>query len=148
MYRYSYIHVYLYIQFWQFLRIFLFKQNHSVYSLWRKLKAFCLKVVFFFLIYTYLIQISFPSCNVSFEHLSQSSGNKIKQLHVQSTLVISTSVISNNRLSRRESLVLVLTWKSKIRWQNIVEKRRNCSPFSQYFQYIFLIKGVKWHTHL
>ena len=28
---------------------------------------------------------------------------------VQSTLVISTSVISNNRLSRRENLVLVLT---------------------------------------
>ena len=28
---------------------------------------------------------------------------------IQSTLVISTSVISNNRLSRRENLVLVLT---------------------------------------
>ena len=28
---------------------------------------------------------------------------------VQSTLVISTSVISNNRLSRRENLILVLT---------------------------------------
>ena len=46
---------------------------------------------------------------------------------IQSTLVISTSVISNNRLSRRENLVLVLTQKSKIRLQNIVEKRRNCS---------------------
>ena len=29
--------------------------------------------------------------------------------HIQSTLVISTSVISNNRLSRRESLIPVLT---------------------------------------
>ena len=43
-------------------------------------------------------------------------------VHIQSTLVISTSVISNNRLSRRENLVLVLTQKSKIRLQNIVEK--------------------------
>ena len=33
--------------------------------------------------------------------------NRIRK--VQSTLVISTSVISNNRLSRRENLVLVLT---------------------------------------
>ena len=48
-------------------------------------------------------------------------------LHIQSTLVISTSVISNNRLSRRENLVRVLTQKSKIRLQNIVEKMRNCS---------------------
>ena len=46
---------------------------------------------------------------------------------LQSTLVISTSVISNNRLSPRENLVPVLTQKSKIRLQNIVEKRRNCS---------------------
>ena len=29
--------------------------------------------------------------------------------HIQSTLVISTSLISNNRLSRRENLILVLT---------------------------------------
>ena len=38
--------------------------------------------------------------------------NKIKlskELDVQSTLVISTSVISNYRLSRRENLILVLT---------------------------------------
>ena len=46
---------------------------------------------------------------------------------IQPTLVISTSVISNNCLSRRENLVLVLTQKSKIRLQNIVEKGRNCS---------------------
>ena len=50
-----------------------------------------------------------------------------KEIHVQSTLVISTSIISNNSLSRRENMVLVLTQKSKIRLQNIVEKRRNCS---------------------
>ena len=31
---------------------------------------------------------------------------------IQSTLVISTSVISNNRLSRRTNLVLVITQKS------------------------------------
>ena len=46
---------------------------------------------------------------------------------IQSTLVISTSVISNTRLSRRENLVLVITQISKIRLQNIVEKRRHCS---------------------
>ena len=34
---------------------------------------------------------------------------------LQSTLVISTSVISNNRLSRGENLILVLTQKSNIR---------------------------------
>ena len=34
---------------------------------------------------------------------------------IQSTLVISTSVIANNRLSRRKNLVLVITQKSKIR---------------------------------
>ena len=66
---------------------------------------------------------------------------------IQSTLVISTSVISNNRLSRRENLVRVLTQKSKIRLQNIVEKRRNCSSFPQYLQYICLIKEVKLHSH-
>ena len=98
-------------------------------------------------------------CNVF--HLSFRKQKIIAKLYVQSTLVISTSVISNNRLSRRENLVLVLTQKSKIRLQNIVEKRRNCSPkeeklllgsnfspFPQYFQYIFLSKGVKLHSHL
>ena len=62
-------------------------------------------------------------------------------MYVQSTLVISTSVISNNRLSRRENLVLVLTQKSKISLQNIVEKRRNCSwgAISPLFHNIFYI---------
>ena len=60
---------------------------------------------------------------------------------LQSTLVISNSIISNNRLSRRENLVLVLTQKSKIRLQNIVEKRRNCSwgAISPLFHNIFNI---------
>ena len=60
---------------------------------------------------------------------------------LQSTLVISTSVISNNRLSRRENLVPVLTQKSKIRVQHIVEKRRNCSwgAISPLFNNIFNI---------
>ena len=40
---------------------------------------------------------------------------KILNIYLQSTLVISTSVISNNRLSRRKNLVLVITQKSKIR---------------------------------
>ena len=53
--------------------------------------------------------------------------NDYSKRNLQSTLAISTLVISNNRLSRRENLVRVLTQKSKIRLQNIVEKRRNCS---------------------
>ena len=67
-------------------------------------------------------------------------------IHIQSALVISTSVISNNRLSRRENVVLVLTQKSKIRLQNIVEKRRNCSwgaistPFHNIFNIYFQLK--------
>ena len=61
---------------------------------------------------------------------------------IQSILLISTSIISNNHLSRRENLVLVLTQKSKIRLQNIVEKWRNCSPggaISPLFHNIFNI---------
>ena len=78
----------------------------------------------------------------------------MQYLVIQSTLVISTWVISINRLSRRENLVLVLTQKSKIRLQNIVEKeekllpRSNFSSFPQYFQYIFLTYGVKLLCHL
>ena len=65
---------------------------------------------------------------------------------IQSTVVTSTSVISNNRLSRRENLVLVLIQKSKIRLQNIVEKKRNCSwgaispLFHNNFNIYFLLK--------
>ena len=70
------------------------------------------------------------------------------------TLVISTSVISNNRLSWRKNLVLVLTWKSKIRIQNIVKKRRNCSLgaisplFHNFSIYISYYKGVRLHSKL
>ena len=68
-------------------------------------------------------------------------GNFFLENKIQSTLVISSSVISNNRLSRRENLVLVLTQKSKLRLQNIVEKRRNCSwgAISPLFHNIFNI---------
>ena len=45
---------------------------------------------------------------------------------IQSTLVISALLISNNRLSRSKNLVPVLTWKSINRQQNIVEKRKSC----------------------
>ena len=50
-------------------------------------------------------------CNNAFEIISL----RIVMMHVQSTLVVSTSVISNNRLSRRENLIPVLTQKSNIR---------------------------------
>ena len=70
---------------------------------------------------------------------------------VQSTLVISTSLISNNRLSRSENLVPVLTLKSNNRYQNIVEKRRNKEKFllfSTIFSIYLLTSGVKLHIHL
>ena len=71
------------------------------------------------------------------------------------TLVISNSLISNNRLSLSENLVPVLTQISTNRQQNIVEKRRNCSlivslgAISPLFHNIFNISnsGVKLHIH-
>ena len=63
------------------------------------------------------------------------------QNKVQSTLVISNSLISNNRLSRSENLVPVITQRSPNMQQNIVEKRRNCSlgAISPLFHNIFNI---------
>ena len=72
-------------------------------------------------------------------------------IQIQSTLVISNSLISNNRLSRSENLVPVLIQRSTNRQQNIVEKRRNCSlgAISPLFHNIFNISnlGVKLHVH-
>ena len=53
--------------------------------------------------------------------------SSIINFEVQSNLFISNSLISNYRLSRSENLVPVLTWNYDNRWQNNVEKRRNCS---------------------
>ena len=72
--------------------------------------------------------------------------------NIQSTLVSSTLLISNNRISQSEKLVPVLTWKSNSRKQNIVEMRRNCSgAISTLFHNIFdisLTSGAKLHIHL
>ena len=75
-----------------------------------------------------------------------------REIKIQSTLVISTSLISNTRLSRSENLVPVLTQRSTNRQQNIVEKRRNCSlgAISPLFHNIFnisLTSGVKLRIH-
>ena len=48
-----------------------------------------------------------------------------KYMEIQSTIIISTSLISNNHLSRSENLFPGLTQRSVNRQQNIVEKRRN-----------------------
>ena len=60
--------------------------------------------------------------------------------YVQSTLVILTSVISNNRLSRRKNLVLVITKKSKTSYK-ILWKRGEIAPGEQFlpFSTIFSI---------
>ena len=82
--------------------------------------------------------LTFPSCS---SRVSPDHPLELSLFNIRSTLVISTSVISNNRLSRRENLVLVLIRKSKIKLQNIVEKRRNCSwgAISPLFHNIFNI---------
>ena len=71
---------------------------------------------------------------------------------IQSTLVISNSLILNNCLSRSENLAPVLTKRATKRQQNVVEKRRNCSlgAISPLFHNIFNISlnlGVKLHIH-
>ena len=68
----------------------------------------------------------------------------VDDIFIQSTLVISTSLISNNRLSRSENLVPVLTLRSTNRQQNIVEKGSNCSLGStSLFRNIFNISLIK-----
>ena len=73
------------------------------------------------------------------------------KIYRQSTLVILSSLISNNRLSRSENLVPVLTQRSTNRQQNIVEKW-NCSlgAISPLFHNIFNISfnlGFKLKIH-
>ena len=68
------------------------------------------------------------------------------QISIQLTLVISTSLISNNRLSRSENLIPALTWKSNNRWKYCGKEekllpRSNFSSFPQYFQYISNFKS-------
>ena len=53
---------------------------------------------------------------------------------IHSTLVISTSIISNNRLSRRENLILVLTQKSQIR-NKILWIRGKIAPKEQFLPF-------------
>ena len=64
---------------------------------------------------------------------------------IQLTLVISTSLISNNRLSRSENLVPVLTRVSNNRYHYTVE--RAISLLHNIFN-ISLNLGVKLHIHL
>ena len=70
-------------------------------------------------------------------------------LQIQSTLVISTSLISNNCLSRSENLVPVLTQRSTNRYK-ILWKREEIAPGAiSLFHFIFNISnsGVKLHIH-
>ena len=81
--------------------------------------------------------------------------------HLQLTLVISTSLISNNRLSRITAYLVVKIW-SLFKHENltignkILWKRGEIAPkeqfllFSTYFQYISYkcTSGVKLYTHL
>ena len=68
-------------------------------------------------------------------------------MKIQSTPVISTLSISNNRLSRRENLVPVLTG-NKILWKRVeIAHKEQSLLFSTMFS-IHLTSGVKLHIHL
>ena len=58
--------------------------------------------------------------------------------HIQSALVISTSIISNNCFFRSENLVPVLTWKSNNRF-NILWKREEIAPKEQFLLFSTII---------
>ena len=68
-------------------------------------------------------------CSNDMPQESHCGSSSVRKLRIQSTLVISTSLISNSRLCRSENLDPVQTKVKN------VEKRSN-SSFSQYFQYI------------
>ena len=77
----------------------------------------------------------------------QSTNHNYSRLHfeIQSTLVISASLISNNRLSRSVNLVPVLTWKSNNRGK---EEKLLSSFFHNIFNIrVSLASGVKLHIH-
>ena len=88
----------------------------------------------------YLILICFHLAITS--RLQEMSHHTLCNTYILYTFVISTSLISKNRLSRSENLVPVLTWKSntdKKKYCGKEEKlllRSNFSSFPQYFQYI------------
>ena len=86
------------------------------------------------------------SCGYSLEALCIGASNKYHNIcfhkEIQSTLVISNSLISNNRLSRSEKSGPCLNTESYQRATKYCGKeeklllRSNFSPFLQYFQYI------------
>ena len=67
---------------------------------------------------------------------------------LQSTLVISTSHISNNRLSRIENLVSVLILKSYQQITKYCGKEEKFSPLFRNILNICVISGVKLRIHL
>ena len=80
----------------------------------------------------------------SFVMTSPIMGSKHANTIMQSTLVISASLISNNRLFRSENLVPLLTWKSNDRIQNIAEKEEKL--LRTLFQNIF--NTSRKHTYI
>ena len=70
-------------------------------------------------------------------------------LQVQSTLVMSTSLISNNRLSRSEILVPVLTWIEEVtKYCGKEERLLLISPLLRTIFNVSLTSGVKLHIHI
>ena len=76
---------------------------------------------------------------------------KVNEAEQEKVFVISNSLILNNRLSRSENLVPVITeiYQQATTYCGKEEKlllRSNFSSFPQYFQYISNL-GVKLHIH-
>ena len=60
---------------------------------------------------------------------------------IQSTLIMSISLISNNRLFQSESLVPVLTWKQQVTKYGGKEYFQYVSNFRSYYIYSFMKCG-------
>ena len=67
---------------------------------------------------------------------------------IQSTLIISTSLISNSHLNRSEILVLFLHRNLRTGNKILWKRGEIASPLFHIILYIFLTSGVKLHIHL
>ena len=67
---------------------------------------------------------------------------------IQSTVVISTSVISKRKFGPCFNTEILNQATKYCGKEEKLLLGSNFSPFQQYFQYIYLIKGVKLHSHL
>ena len=99
--------------------------------IWRRNKK--MLHVFIYTGYVFICKLTLEQKEWLFSNKTTLVKNPILWWLLQLTLVISTSLISNNRLSRSENLVPAWTWRSN--------NRSNFSSFPQYFQIISNFKS-------